>query len=484
MAVPLAKTVLEMRALKITTEPLENRQLHLTIEVDEERAQQAMRRAARQIGRHVSIPGFRKGKAPYDLIVQRYGEDAVRKEAAESLAEAIYREALEQEEIAPYAPGVLEDAALHPITFKFTVPLRPTVDLGNYRDYRLKPPKVKVSRKQVQQALKEICKQNVILEPVDRPVALGDGAVFDLVGRTGEGTEFIKWDEARILLEAGSTEPAPGFAEAVVGMEAGEERTFTLTLPDDFPQEEVRGQEAEFTVRVSEVYESTLPELDDDLARTVGNFDSLKELKKHIKEQLQQAAQQKADEEYAEQVLEAILEQTRVGYPPVMLEETLDEMAEEIERRVKRETHLSLEDYLRFQGKTIEELREELEPSAAVRLKRALMLGEVVRLEELEVDEEEVGAHIEKISAPWGIRADEVRSSLSSDKGQEAVRSRLLANKALQRLVAIAKGEAPEPVSIEEQEGEGTGPRESGEQETENRETGGKERWGVFRLRH
>jgi trigger factor len=148
--------------LEITTETLENRQLRLTIEVDEERTQQAMKKAARQISKQVRIPGFRKGRAPYELIVQRFGEDTVRKEAADLLIEAVYREALEQQEIDPYAPGALDDMALNPLTFKFTISLDPTVELGDYRDYRLKPRKVRVLKKQVQQALEEIREQNAV----------------------------------------------------------------------------------------------------------------------------------------------------------------------------------------------------------------------------------------------------------------------------------------------------------------------------------
>jgi trigger factor len=453
--------------LKITTEPLEKRQLRLTIEVDEERVQQAMQRAARKIASQVNIPGFRKGKAPYELIVQRYGEDAVRQEAVEMLTEAVYRETLEQEEIKPYAPATLDEVVLHPVTFKFIIPLPPAVELGDYRDYRLKAPKVRVYKKEVQQALEQIREENAILEPVDRPVAMGDGVMIDLVGRTVEGVEFLRADDARILLDAESAGPAPGFAEAVVGMQAGEESTFTLTLPADFPQEKLRGQEAEFTVTMTEVYESTLPELDDDLARTVGNFDSLKALEKHVNEQLRQAAQGEADEEYTAQVLEAFLEQAQVEYPPAMLKETLDEVVEEFERAVKREARLSLEDYLRTRGQTMEELREELEPRAAVRLKRGLVLGEVVMREGLEVDEEEIGAHVEEVSASWGVRADEVRTSLSSDAGRQAMRNRLLADKAVRRLVAIARGEAPEPVSADETESRETEGQEAGSKETQ-----------------
>ena len=440
--------------MQITTETLENRQLRLTIEVDEERAEQAMRRAARQISRQVNIPGFRKGKAPYELIVQRYGEDTVRKEAADLIVEDVYREAREQEEIIPHAAAALDELKLDPITFTFTVPLPPTVELGDYRAYRLEATEAQVDEEAVEQALERIREQNAILEPVDRPAALDDGVVIDLVGRTAEGVEFLKADDVRMLLDAESTNPAPGFAEAIVGMEVGDERTFTLTLPADFAQEEYRGQEAEFTVQMTEVYNSTLPDMDDDLARTVGNFDSFEELEEHVRNRLQSVAQSEIDEAYATQVLEDILDQAQVEYPPVMLEKALDEAVEEVEQAVKSQLRLSMEDYLRFQGKTIEELREEFEPRAAARLKRGLVLGAVVSQEGLELDEEEIGARIEEISAPWGIRADEVRSSLKSDAGQRVVRSRLLGNKAIQRLVAIAKGEAPELVVAEEQAGE------------------------------
>ena len=442
--------------LKTTTEILPNRQLHLTIEVDEEQTQKAMRNTARRIASQVNIPGFRKGKAPYELIVRRFGEEAVRKEAADDMIEKIYREAVAQEKIEPYAPGALDAVELAPFVFQFTIPLPPLLDLGDYRAFRLKHHKVRVLKKEVQQALEEIRKQNAFFDPVERPLARHDGAQVNLVGRSSDGIPFLQRDEGHVLLEDESDEPAPGFIDAIVGMEADEERTFTLTLPDDFPQEELRGQEAEFTIKVLQVYESTLPELDDDLARTVGNFDSFEQLKEQVKEQLRQTAQQKADEEYTAQVLKDMLEQAQIEFPPVMLKDQLDDVVKEVEQTIKRETRLPLEDYLRYQNQTMEELRDALEPSATFRLKRALMLGEIVRLEDLTVDEEEIDAHIKEISALWGTRADEVRTNLYSPESQRAIRSRLLADKALELLVAIAKGEAPEPPPAEEREGEET----------------------------
>jgi len=245
-------------------------------------------------------------------------------------------------------------------------------------------------------------------------------------------------------LEPDITYPAPGFTEAIAGMEIDEERIVTLTLPDDFPREDLRGQEAEFTVKLKEVYDSTLPDLDDDLARSVGNYDTIKDLESHIKDQLREAAEREANEGYATQVLDAVVEQAQVEYPPVMLERELNAAVREYESLVKRQAKLPLEDYLRIQGQTMDELHEQLTPNVEAQLKRALVLGEIAELEALEVDDKEIDSQIEAASASWGIRAEQVRASLSSDAGQQGVRSRMLANKTVQRLVAIAKGEAPE----------------------------------------
>ena len=148
------------------------------------------------------------------------------------------------------------------------------------------------------------------------------------------------------------------------------------------------------------------------------------------------------DAEYAEKTVENIVESSQVDYPPVMLENQISSGLQDLERSLQRDAKLSMEDYLRMQGKTLEELRLELEPDAALRLKRALVLGEIVDAEKLDVESDEIDARIAEMSAPWGVRAEEVRASLSSDQGREAMRSRLLANKAVQFLVASAKGES------------------------------------------
>jgi trigger factor len=232
-------------------------------------------------------------------------------------------------------------------------------------------------------------------------------------------------------------------------MQIDEIRVFTLTLTADFPQQQYQGQPAEFTIRLKEVYDNIVPELDDDLARAAGNFDSLKKLEGHVKDQLRQAAQAEADQKYAERVVEEIVQQAQVAYPPMMLEEEVDTVVKEAEQSLRREGSLSLEDYLRIQGQSMDEFRADLSPRAAARLKRRLTLSEVVAAEGLELDEGEIDTLIDEVSAPWGSRADEVRASLQTDEGRQRMRSRLLGSKAVDRLVAIAKGEKPEVAADE-----------------------------------
>ena len=225
--------------MNITTESLESRQMRLIIELDEKETQQAMQRAARNISKQVNIPGFRRGKAPYDLVLQRFGEDTVRKEAAEALVEEAYDKALKQEGIEPYAPAALEKADLDPITFTFSIPLSPVVELGDYRDYRLKYKQAKVGKNQLEEALQDVRMQNAILELVERPVEMGDGASVSFSATVG-GEMILQGDAAHVMVEADASYPVPGFAQEVVGMSAGDKRTFTLALPDDFPREDLR----------------------------------------------------------------------------------------------------------------------------------------------------------------------------------------------------------------------------------------------------
>jgi trigger factor len=430
--------------LKITTELLENRQVTVIIELDEERTAQAMRRAARHISHEIDIPGFRRGKAPYGAIVQRYGEKVLRQEAANELVEDVVEEALEEEGIEPYGPVELNDIALDPITFTCTVPLHPAVDLGDYRDYRREMPEIEIPEEDVQEEFDELRRQNIVLEPVERPAEMGDLAVLDLTIKAVDGDEvLLEEEDLDILLEAGSERPSPDFSESIVGMEVGQDRTFTSALADDFLEVDLQGQKGTFVVELKELYERILPDLDDDLARTVGPYDSWDELEERIRRRLSEQAWEQAESEYTDQVLDDIVEQSHIEYPAYVLEDELDDVVERFEQTLKQRQHLSLEDYLRFQGQSEEELRESLRPQAKKSLEVSLVLGKLVQLENLHVEEDEVHEEIESFASLFGDRADEVRTEMNTNERYRSVQNRLLTQKAIERLVAIARGEAP-----------------------------------------
>ncbi len=436
--------------MKITTESAGERQLSLTIVVDEERVERARRRTAREISREVDIPGFRKGKAPPDVVVQRFGERVFQQELVGTLAEDLYREALEEKDITPYAPGTLEETSFDPLTLTFTVPLAPDVDLGDYRSYRLEPSAMEVPEEMVNEALEGVREQNAVLAPLDRPAAEGDLLVGELVGRTSEGVEFFHEEEARLLLDPEEI-AIPGLVDALIGLEEGEVSTVTLVLPEDFQADELAGAEVTFDIDVEDVYERILPELDDDLARTVGNYESFEELRASIRQRLEERERAEVEGNYAERVLEAVIDQAEVSYPPMVLEEALEDALEDYEQQIERREHLMLEDYLRIQGRTMEDLREELKEDTKASLDRSLVLGEIVHQEGLEISDEALDAQIVESSEQYGERAGEVREALSAPARRHDIRNRMLANLAVERLVAIAKGEAfDEDVSHED----------------------------------
>ena len=428
--------------MKITTESVGERQVSLTIVIDEERVERARRRTAREISREVDIPGFRKGKAPPDVVVQRFGERVFQQELVGTLAEDVYREALEEEDITPYAPGTLEETSFDPLTLTFTVPLAPDVDLGDYRAYRLEPSEVEVPAEALQEALEAIREQNAVLAPVDRPAAGGDLLVGELVGRTSEGLEFLHEEEARLLLDPEEGVAIPGLVDALIGLEEGEASTVTLMLPEDFQAEELAGGEVIFDIEVEHVYERILPELDDDLARTVGNYESFEELKASVRQRLEERERAEVEGDYAERVLEAVIDQAEVSYPPIMLEEAVEDALEDYEQQIERQEHMMLEDYLRIQGRTMEDLREEITEDVEASLERSLVLGEVVEQEGLTVSDDALDAQIVASSEQYGEKAGQVLEALSTPTRRRGIRNRMLANLAVERLVAIAKGEA------------------------------------------
>ena len=427
--------------MEITREDLENRQVLLTIKVDDERVEKALRGAARKVSRQYNIPGFRRGRAPFSIILQRFGRETLLQEVADDLGQEVYEEALDSQELEPYGPASLEDLQLDPLVFKMRVSLKPIVELGDYRELRVAPPEVIVDEGQIAEELEKLQQENVVVEPAgERPVQMGDMVDLDVHAQV-DGETLNSQEHYTTVLDAEDEEFAPGFAEQIVGMRSGEEKQFVLSLSDEWG-EELAGREADFTVNLYDVRSRTLPDLDDDLARTVGDFDSLEELREGIRNRIQDNLQRKADEEYLDKVVTTLVEQATLEYPPELVEDQIDDMLKDLQARLESQG-IELDDFLKLNGQTKEAFRETMRPRAEEQARSSLVLSELARLEALKVEPSDIQQRIAEVSESWGERSGDVLEMLSSPDGIRSIAGNLLTEKVIERLTAIARGEAP-----------------------------------------
>jgi len=365
----------------------------LTIEVGEERTRRAMRDVARRISRQAKIPGFRPGKAPYHVVARMVGKDTLFQEVVDELGNTIYKEVLEETGLEPFGQAQITDYETDPLVLKMVVPLAPVVELGDYQQMRLDPGEEADEEEGINEMLRIIQERNSFRQPVERPAQWGDLAIVDIEG-TVNGEVVIGNEGRELILEAGSPHPLPGFGEKLLGMAVNEEREFTLTYPEESENKELAGQPAHFKVHLQDLKEKVLPDIDDDLARTVGSYEALEDLKAELRRKVQA----KAEQEFADRALTALVEMSEIEFPPMMLEKGIDDWLEEFDRSLGRQS-LSLENYLQMRKLTEEELRTEVSPQVQERLKRSLALSKFVELEGFESESSEVEKALERLSA-------------------------------------------------------------------------------------
>lgn len=444
--------------MKITTQELGNREVELKIEVDEARIDRAMREAARRYAREIKIPGFRPGRAPYNVVVQRVGEEQLLQDALDRLAPEIYQAALAEAELDPYELEPLEVAAYEPLTLSATVPLMPRAELDDYRSIAVDRPKVEVSDEDVEAILREYQEENAQLVPVERGAELGDQVIVDLRIDVGDRVVYNRDNISFVLSSDGLTGVPDGFFDELVGLESGKTREFELTYPEDFDDDELAGERGTFRVVLHELKERELPELDDELAQIVGDFETLDALRERTREMLLQRSEMEAENELAEAVIDQVLGMATIEYPVAALEHEIDHLIADLESRLQ-DQGLTLDNYLVMQGVTREDLRAEQREQAVYRLRRATVLREVVEREGIEVGDDEIEAEIEVLASMYGARVSEAREHFSSAESRRSMRNRLLARKAIDRLIDIATGaEETDEQTAEQLDDEGEEP--------------------------
>ncbi|HZD11297.1 MAG TPA: trigger factor, partial [Candidatus Binatia bacterium] len=391
--------------LNIRTEEDEQRQLKVQVEVPEDRVEEQMRQTARKVAREVAVPGFRRGKAPYNILVQRIGREALRSEAVEEMITPIFEEALAEVDVAPYGQPSMDDLQMEPLVLSFTIPLQPVVTLADYRAIRRDVEPVEVGDDAVQEALEHLRTHHQVLEPVNRPIMNGDVVAVSGTGEIVEedATEVIM-DEERVelLMDPDKTFPGTDFVQNLIGMEVGDEGEFSVAFPEEYEEESLAGKEASFTITVLDVKSRYLPELNDDLAKEEGDYETLDDLREALREDLQRQAEQEARDELLDGFVDELAENAEVTFPPAVVEEELDHMVENLKSQATR-SGWKWEDYLTLQGETEASLREKWQEQAERRVQRGLLVREIIRRERLTIDKEELDVAVDERLERLGV---------------------------------------------------------------------------------
>ncbi len=427
--------------LNVTEEKIAPCLVALEVQVEPERVDKAMHAAAQRISQAGRIAGFRKGKAPYHVVLRTYGKEAVLQEAVDKLGNEILQESITQQSIEPYDSPSLEVVSEEPLKLKYTIPTKPRVDLGNYRALRVEPKTAEaISDQKVNESLAQVAKTNATKVPVERAAQMGDVLRVDLKIDAPD-KNLINRTDSEVELQEGDEDLVPGFSAGLVGAAMGETRNYELTMPDDFENDELAGKTLQVNVNVRDNREVQTPALDDELAKTVGEFDTLDELRADIRQNLEENAERAAREQHEEDVLQAALAQSNIEFPDVMVEEELRHSLSDLMRDVAQQG-FTFENWLRMNNMSMDGLRASMRPGIEQRLRRSLFLYNLAEREGLKLESSDIDAAVQEEAGkfPDELQA-EVRKVYGSENGRVSLGLRLLQRRAMDKLISISKGE-------------------------------------------
>ena len=439
--------------LTIHTEEDSERQLKVTVEVPENQVQAQMRRTARDLARQVNIPGFRKGKVPYNILVQRVGEEALRADAVEEMLESVFVEALEEIEESPYRQPSIDDIEMKPLVLKITIPLEPIVKLGDYRAIRREIQPVEVTDEALEEALERVRSQHEILEPVDRPAEIGDLITVSGEGKIDEEDGEVIWHEHEtdLVLNPEKLFPSLRFVENLVGMSAGETKEFIFTFPEDYDDEELADRNASFEVSVERVQSRELPEITDEMAQEEGEYETVEELREGLKKDLYEQSERQAKSDLLDDLVNEMMSEAEINYPPALVEAELDDTLANFKEQVTR-SGWQWDDYIKLQSHTEESLRDEWREDAIERVRRGLVLRQFVEEEKLSVSSSEIDSAVDKRLGRFGENEelhDQLRSFFTQGQGLDMMTNEILMDKVQERVEDIVTGNAPDLEALE-----------------------------------
>jgi trigger factor len=428
-------------AVKTTVTELPDSRVRVEAEVTPDEIERSVQRTARAMGRDLRMPGFRKGKVPPPVVIQRMGREAVVDEAVREQIGRWYLDAIDAAGIHPVGDPQLDIGDLptpgQPLTFSIEIGVRPTATLGEYKGVEVPKREPAADDEAVQAELDTLRERSARLETVDEPAGENDFIVMDYRG-TIDGVAFAGGEARDQLLELGSGRLVPGFEEQLVGAKAGDERTVSITFPDDYGAEELKGKEAEFAVTVNEVKRKELPELDDEFASDAAGFDTLDELREDIRTKLREADESRVESEFREAVLDAVVANARVDVPDALVDARAREMWERMLHSLGHQG-ITRDVYLQMAGKSEEELLADAHPDAAQAIRREAVIAAVMEAENIEASDGDVLDALAASAAREGISPEKLRDRLEKSGRLDEVREDLGQRAAVAFLAEHAK---------------------------------------------
>ena len=387
-----------------------NNELKLEFTIEAKKFDEGMKKVYAKSAKYFNIPGFRKGKAPMAIVEKQYGPEIFYEDTFNEVVPEEYERELKENNIEAVSRPEIEVKQMgkgQDLIFTAVVQTKPEVKLGKYKGIELKKIEYNVTDEDIEHELGHMADRNSRLVTVeDRPVENGDITVIDFEGFV-DGVAFEGGKAEGHELEIGSGTFIPGFEEQLIGMELENEKEIKVTFPKEYFSKDLAGKDATFKVKLHDIKKKELPELDDEFAKDVSEFDTLEELKKSIKEKLTKNKEQREKYETEEAVLKAVCEDSKLDIPSGMIELEIDNMLKDFEQRLSYQG-LNLEQYLKMIGKTEEEMRKEYEPQAIEAIKSRLVLEAIMKAEKIEASEEEIKAKMEEMAKSYGKDVEEL----------------------------------------------------------------------------
>ena len=438
--------------MKVTSvEKKEKSTVELTIQVEAGEFEAAVQKAYLKNRKSINVPGFRKGHAPRKIIEGMYGAGVFYEDAINEVYPGAYEQAVKEQNLddVGYPKMEIVEVGKDGLTFKALVSVRPEVKLGQYKGLTAPKEAAKVTEKDIDGELKPYIDRATRLVSVKRKAKKGDTAVIDFEG-FDNGTPFEGGKGENYELKLGSGSFVPGFEDQVIGMKAGEEKDIDITFPEDY-HPDLAGKAVVFHVKVNEVKEPQAPEVDDEFAKDVSEFETLADFRKDLGDKLAKRREEQAQQDFENQVMDQLLENMECEIPDGMIEVQVDKVLDDYAMRLQSQG-LSLDDYMKMVGMTPDMMRASVRPSAARQVQVELALTAVAEAEGLEASQEELDAEVKRLSEQYNLSEEQVKAAVP----EEELKRELRLKKASDLVIAEAKvGKAPKKKAAKKEEGEG-----------------------------